>query len=251
MDTPTGPTPDKVPRGARLFSFVVVADTHVNESDDRSASPFRTNAHANERARFVFESIGALAPAPEFVVHLGDIVHPVPALPGFDEAAARFRELSAGLRVPLHVLPGNHDVGDKNIDWMPADVVCEAYLDKYRATFGPDRYGVDAGPLRLLMLNALLFNSGLPAEAEQAAWIDGELERARGRVFVFIHYPPFVLHEHEASTYDNIDQPGRAWLVERLRHPKVEAVFAGEHVHNFWYDLLGGAEMYLFLRPRS
>lgn len=106
-----------------LFSFVVVADTHVNESDNVSSSPFETNHLANERARFVFEDIAQMEPQPKFVIHLGDIVHPMPALPSFMQAVDQFKQISSQLRCPLHVLPGNHDVGDKRIDWMPASSI--------------------------------------------------------------------------------------------------------------------------------
>lgn len=32
----------------------------------------------------------------------------------------------------LHLVPGNHDVGDKRVDWMPADQVCSDYLHIYQ-----------------------------------------------------------------------------------------------------------------------
>ncbi len=38
------------PSGKKLFTFAVVADTHVNEHEERSASPFETNARADGRA---------------------------------------------------------------------------------------------------------------------------------------------------------------------------------------------------------
>ena len=233
------------PSGRKLFTFAVVADTHVNEHEERSASPFETNARANGRARYALAEIAAFDPAPEFVVHLGDIVHPMPGLPVFGEAARRFKEIAAPLRVPLHLVPGNHDVGDKAVDWMPADIVCSDYVSRYRETFGKDYYAFDCGPLRGIVINSLLMNSDLPEEAEQRAWLESELASSAGRrVFCFIHYPPYVLAPDERSTYDNIDQPGRAWLLDLFRRHGVEAMFAG-HVHNFWYDVHGETEMYL------
>lgn len=232
------------PLGARLFSFAVVADTHVNESEDSCASPFATNARANARARHVFADIARLDPAPAFAIHLGDIVHPVPSMPSFDEAADRFKAIAGQIDMPLHLVPGNHDVGDKRIDWMPADIVCDDYLDKYRQVFGPDYYAVDHGGARFLFLNSLLFNSGLAADAAQRAWIDEQLAGAPGRVFVSLHYPPYLHDAGERGSYDNIDEPGRGWLLSRLADPRVEAVFAG-HVHNFWYDVIGQAEIYM------
>ncbi len=233
------------PSGKKLFTFAVVADTHVNEREERSASPFETNAYANARARYALADIAALDPAPAFVVHLGDIVHPMPGLPVFAEAARRFKEIASSLRVPLHLVPGNHDVGDKALDWMPADIVCADYVYRYRETFGKDYYAFDCGSLRGIVINSLLLNSGLPQEAEQREWLESELRASAGRrLFAFIHYPPYVLEAGERSTYDNIDQPGRAWLLDLLRLHEVEAMFAG-HVHNFWYDVHAGTEMYL------
>ncbi len=242
----TGGAPGALePAGRKLFSFAVVADTHVNEAEERSASPYETNARANGRARHALAEIATLEPAPAFVVHLGDIVHPMPGLPVFGEAVRRFKEIAAPLRMPLHLVPGNHDVGDKAVDWMPADIVTSAYIAQYHDAFGEDYYAFDCGPLRGVVIDALLIKSGLPEEAAQRAWLEAELKAATGRrIFAFIHYPPYVLSADERSTYDNIDQPGRAWLLGLLETHGVEAMFAG-HVHNFWYDVHGRTEMYL------
>ena len=228
-----------------LFSFVVVADTHVNEGEQISASPYATNRLANARARYVFEEIARIDPPPRFVVHLGDIVNPVPSLPTFHDAVGHFKAIAEPLRVPLHVIPGNHDVGDKTIDWMPADQVCDAYLATYRAVFGADFYAFDDGALRFVMLNSLLLNSGLADEARQRDWLEAQLDGAAGRrVFLFMHYPPYIHSREERGSYDNIDRPARDWLLEQIARPGVEAVFAG-HVHNFWYERIGEAELYM------
>lgn len=230
---------------APLFSFIVVADTHVNERDGESTSPYDTNRHANERARWVFREIAAMEPPPRFVVHLGDIVHPVPSLPTYSEAVERFGEISAGLRVPLHLTPGNHDVGDKSVDWMPADPVRPEYLERYRRAFGSDFHGFDEPGFRFLVLNTLLLNSGLPDEQRQREWFEAQLDGAADRrVMVFMHYPPYIHGEDEPGNYDNIDEPGRGWLLSQLKRPMVEAVFAG-HVHNFWFDRVGEAALYM------
>ncbi len=228
-----------------LFTFVVVADTHVNERDDTSSSPYETNRAANDRARHVFRDIAAMDPQPAFVMHLGDIVHPVPSLPSFAQAVAQFKDIAAPLKVPLHVLPGNHDVGDKTVEWMPADQVCDAYLDIYREAFGPDYYAFDHGPVRFVAINSLLLNSGLDGEIKQREWLERQIAECEGRrVYLFMHYPPFIHSENERGSYDNIDEPARSWLLSQMRRPQIEAVFAG-HVHNFWYDQVGHADFYM------
>lgn len=228
-----------------LFSFVVVADTHVNETEHTSTSPYETNHLANPRARHVFAEIAAMHPPPRFVVHLGDIVHPVPSLPAFHDAVARFKAIASQLPVPLHVIPGNHDVGDKTVDWMPAEQVCDAYLATWRESFGADFHAFDEGGVRFVLLDSLLLNSGLADEARQRAWLEDRIDTADGlRVFLFMHYPPYIHRPDEAGNYDNVDEPARGWLLDQIAKPPVEAVFAG-HVHNFWYDRTGEAEMYL------
>ena len=241
MSDPTS----RAAHGSPRFSFAVVADTHVNEAEDTSTSPFETNHLANPRARHVFAEIAAMRPAPRFVVHLGDIVHPVPSLPAFHDAVANFKAIASRLPVPLHVVPGNHDVGDKTVDWMPAEQVCDDYLATYREAFGADFHAFDEGGVRFVMLNSLLLNSGLCDEARQRAWLEERIDSAGDlRVFLFMHYPPYIHRPDEAGNYDNVDEPARAWLLGQIAKPAVEAVFAG-HVHNFWYDRAGEAEMYL------
>ena len=233
------------PKGRKLFSFAVVADTHINQDETLSSSPYETNRLANARARQVFLDIAAMAPQPRFVIHLGDIVNPVPSLPSFAQAADHFKDIIKPVQVPVHVLPGNHDVGDKRIEWMPADQVCDAFIDTYRRTFGPDYFSLSEDGLRFILINSLLINSGLDDESRQKAWLENELEQAAGqRVFLFMHYPPYIYSRTEKGNYDNLDEPGRGWLLSLMERPNVEAVFAG-HVHNFWYDRVGAAEFYM------
>ena len=231
--------------GRLLFSFFVVADTHVNEGEDVSTSPYRTNLCANPRARQVFAEMAGARPCPRFVVHLGDMVHPVPALPEHKAAIKLFKGFASRLQVPLHLTPGNHDVGDKSIEWMPASRVCDEYLAAYREAFGPDRYAFEEDGVLFIVLNSLLLNSGLQDEAKQRAWVERQLDGAAGRrVFLFMHYPPFLNSADEESNYDNVDEPARTWLLTQIGRPEVEAAFAG-HVHNFWLHCLGSAKLYV------
>lgn len=233
------------PGGDPAFYFIVVADTHVNEDEHTSTSPYETNHRANARARYVFHEIAAMDPPPRFVIHLGDIVHPVPSLPTFHDAVNHFKGIAAPLSVPLHVIPGNHDVGDKTVDWMPADQVCDDYLATYRDAFGDDFFAFDEGGIRFILINSLLLNSGLADEERQRAWVEEQIGSAgRLRVFLFMHYPPYIYATDERGNYDNVDEPARTWLLEQMRRDGVEAVFAG-HVHNFWYDRVGDAELYM------
>jgi predicted phosphodiesterase len=226
------------PQSSPLFSFAVVGDTHLNPDDAQNTSPWRTNRLANGRTAFVVSELNRAKPS--FAVHLGDIVHPLPADPRQKTAAMSAKRLFAGLNCSLHFVPGNHDVGDKPLEWMPADCVSERSILAYRRIFGPDWYAFDYGGSRFLAINSSLLNSGLSLEAEQKTWIETELAENEGqRIFVFTHYPPYVSRPDESSHYDNLDEPGRSWLLDLIARFRVEALFAG-HVHNFFYNLHAG-----------
>ena len=231
------------PKGNRLFTVGLVSDTHCNEREDFSASPYPANAEANPRARYVMACLER--EGPDFVVHLGDMVNPVPELPTYDSSVTEFKKIAAGLSMPLHLVPGNHDIGDKPVSWMPAGTVDSHSIDIYEAAFGRHFYAFRHKNVQFIVLNAALINSGLVQESKQRHWLENELEAAPDtRTFVFIHYPLFVSDPDEPGSYDNLDEPGRSWLIDLVKTYKPEGLFAA-HVHNFWYDVLGETETYI------
>jgi calcineurin-like phosphoesterase family protein len=234
---------NKRPEGELLFKVSLISDTHVNEAEDRSASPYPANAAANPRARHVFEQVNRIEP--DFIIHLGDMINPVPELPSYGDAARNFHAMAETLKAPMHLMPGNHDIGDKPVSWMPAGMVNAEFIDLYRKTFGKDYFSVTHKGCHFIIINSPLINSGDPSEAEQAAWLEEYLAAHAGeRMFVFSHYPPYVTHQDEPGSYDNIEEPGRSWLLNLIRTHKPEALFAA-HVHNFWYDHIGDTEYYV------
>jgi len=226
-----------------LFSFAVIADTHMLPEQGDDSSPWQVNKNANGRARHVVSLLNDLAP--EFIIHLGDIVHPVPVLPTYGDACDAAKEAFAALNCPIHTIPGNHDVGDKPNPQMPAGGVSDPNIDAYESYFGSPHSSFDHGDCHFTLINAQVINSGLDRESAQARWLEQDLADNQGkRLFLFTHYPPFVMDADEASHYDNLDEPGRAWLLGLIAKHSVEAVFCG-HVHGFFYNRMGRAESYI------
>jgi len=229
--------------GKKLFSFVVYTDSHLNQSEHESMSPHEVNKLANGRHRYVIDEINRIAP--DFTIHLGDLVHPVPVMGIYADAAERFHEQVSELNCPLHIIPGNHDVGDKPIRWGPAETVSDTSLAQWEKHFGPHYHSFSHEGCRFILLNAQIINSGLAAETEQKEWLEKELTAIDGeRIFIGIHYPPFIYRRDELEYYDNIAEPGRSWLVELVERYNVEAMFSG-HVHNFWYHAIGKTAFYV------
>ena len=226
-----------------LFSFAVIADTHTRPEAGDLSSPWQVNALANDRCRYVTAVLNRLQPA--FVIHLGDVVHPVPALPTYGAAAQAALDMFAELDAEIRYIPGNHDVGDKPFKAMPAAAVTDDGVALYERYFGAPFSAFDHGDCRFVLINSPVLNSGLAGETEQRAWLEKELASCKAkRVFLFSHYPPYILDPGEPSNYDNIDEPQRSWLLSLTEACPVEALFAG-HVHNFFYHRHGGTDCYL------
>lgn len=235
------------------LTFAVIADSHFHAEGPGAERQhgYQSDARFNARNAAVVAAVQAARPA--FVVHLGDVPHPVPGLRAhhgaIDVAQATYRDLS----MPLHLVPGNHDVGDKPHPWAPAPSVS---VDKHRVferAWGPPWWSFDHGPLHLVGIDTPVINSGLDLETEQWAWLDNDLERASGRILAFLHYPPFLLTPDEDEHYDNLAEPGRSRLLDLFAHHGVEAAFCG-HVHHPFLDWHRGTSWYLlpstaFVRP--
>jgi hypothetical protein len=230
--------------GDLLFTFAVISDSHVNEAEGRSASPFASNRLANGRFRHVVRSLNQRAPA--FTVHLGDMGNPLPELATYEAAAAKFKAIAGDLESPLHLVPGNHCVGDKPGGWVPVPRVCEASLAQYERIYGRAHYAFDHGPCHFALLNSLLINSDLEGEREQRRWLEADLDRAarKGqRPFVMMHYPAYVAAPDELGSYDNLDEPGRSWLLRVCERFGVEVAYSG-HVHNYFYNRVATTHLY-------
>ena len=143
-----------------LYSFAVVADTHLNQSELECNSPFEANKLSNTRTRYVLAH--TKKQDIQFIIHLGDLIHPVPDVEHlYSEAAERFHEQLKTLDVPIYLLPGNHDVGDKPSQWSPVASVNEQYIKLWEKHFGAHYQSFNHGEDLFILLNAQLINSNL------------------------------------------------------------------------------------------
>jgi predicted phosphodiesterase len=217
-----------------LLRIAVIADTHI-EAEADGAAP-----RSNRRSRAAAGWIGAVAP--DLVIHLGDVVHPLPALPdqaaAFDAAARILGDLPA----PMLVTPGNHDIGDKPNPAMPAAPARAAWAEGWVGRIGPLWQARRIAGCRILLVCASLLGSDAAAEEVQWVWLEAELAeaaRAGERVFLFTHYPPFIRTEDEPGHYDNLDPAPRARLLALARLHRVEAILSG-HAHAFFLNEAAG-----------
>jgi len=233
------------------FRFVVIADSHIRPPEQENDA-YPSNAWLVQRNEFIVDLCNRIDAS--FVVHLGDIVHPLPVEDTHVEAIDLATDIYARLLHPIHFVPGNHDVGDKPDALVAVPAVAEENYPVFEDAWGPSFRSFDAGGFHFVIVDTQILNSGLDREARQRRWLEADLAEASGRrTFLFTHYPPFVRDRNENEHYDNIGEPARSWLLDLLERHSVEAVFSG-HVHTFLYNRHATTDLYVapsagFVRP--
>jgi len=224
---------------ARL-EFVVVADTHYMIDVGAAPLEFESRRAQGARAGAAWKAIAALAP--EFVVHMGDLVQEFPGRPDYDrtvaEAMAQIDD--AGLGDRCHFVAGNHDIGDKPDPTMPTRPVTAAELESWQDRHGPSWGSWEKAGIRFISLNSQILNTDLAAAAAQRSWFETCIEDLGNEPGVlFLHLPPYLRDPQEPHLghYDNIGEPDRSWLLDLVRGRRLVAMFAA-HVHFQFYDHL-------------
>lgn len=198
-----------------------ISDTHIAldtpDADQRIADFERTVADIN-----------ALDPAPDVIVHTGDIVHNGRE----DEYAQAVRILSAA-QAPVFVLPGNKD-DRANLRAAFSD---QGYLSPGSPFID---YAVEDFPVRLIITDTL--NPGSNKGdfcAERIERLTAMIDAEPGKpIAVFAHHPPFeVTVGPDPIHFDSLDAMAR--MRDALKQSgRVTGLFCG-HVHRFAVGAVG------------
>jgi Icc protein len=194
-------------RIAQITDLHVAEDgTYMRNFVDANAKLAAAVAYLNERADHI-----------DAVVASGDLAND-----GNPAQYELLRELLAPLRIPLYLVPGNHDEVD---DFRRVFADCAWMPDS-----GPIDYVVDDHPVRIVGLDTTEpgRHDGV-FHATQAAWLDTVLsQRPDVPTLLFCHHPPFLTG---LWLFDAIRLTGSELLREVVaRHPQVRLIVSG-HVH--------------------
>lgn len=200
-----------------------------------SVIAFLSDLHLSPTHGFFWENFRAArdaadAAGAEAVVVNGDLCINGP---DSDAEMAFARRALSRFITPVLPLPGNHDVGDEPPGQDKAQIIDEARLARWDASFGADRFSLDVGAWRLIGVNAQLFGSGLAREAEQMDWLATTLaEAGERRIALVLHKPLFLESADEAAETPACMTPApRAALLALLRRHGVTMVING-HLHS-------------------
>jgi len=183
----------------------------------------RVDTAAMLRAAVAFAN--AHRPTPDALLLTGDLTES-----GDAEAYAHLADILAAARMPVYLLPGNHDAREALRDAFPGHdhLPPEGFL----------HYAVTLGPLRLVVLDTLIPGAG-DGElcAERLAWLEARLvESPTVPTVLAMHHPPIPM----GMNMDRHRLREPAALAALLgRHPQVRRILCG-HVHRHVEGMLGG-----------
>ncbi len=160
----------------RTFSFVQISDSHIGFARTENPDVLGTFAKT-------IEAINALPQQPAFVVHTGDVTHlSKPAQ--FDAA----KQALAGLKAPLIVLPGEHDVIASP----------QGFFDAFGRRDAPKGwFSFDQGGIHFLSLvNVFNFEIDGKLGSEQIDFAEKDLaaQKSSTPIVVFAHVPLYALY---------------------------------------------------------
>ena len=166
------------------FSFVVVADIHIENEET-----YKLEALMNKIAAGQITAKGA-AKDIKFVVLAGDI-----SQGGYRSELEKFIRAVEPVRaagIPCYPVIGNHDIFFNN--WRI-----------WRELIGSTRYRVDGGGATLFVLDSANAFFG----TEQLDWLDAEITKTTGHVFVFSHGNLFVQNPTGVQQISDVRETAR------------------------------------------
>ncbi len=199
---------------AKPFLIAQVSDLHIKAAGKLSYRIVDTAA----MLRACIAHMLAQPQRPDIVVFTGDLVDF-----GRPEEYAMLRDLIAPLKMPVYLIPGNHD--ERGV--MRRAFSDHAYL-RQSAEF--INYAIEDHPVRIVALDTTVpGKSGGLVCAERLAWLDAKLaEQPKKATVVLMHHPPFHTF---IGHMDALGLEGTAELAAVIvRHPQVERLLCG-HLH--------------------
>lgn len=206
---------------AEPFFFIQLSDPQMGMFSDNKD-------FAQDAANFEFAVVAINRLHPAFVIITGDLVNK----PGDPAQIAEYRRIAAKIdpTIPVHHVPGNHDVGNIPTAQGVAD---------YVKIFGPDHYLFrHAGFVGLVLDSAVIHTPQYVTTelAEQERWLRAELANAKDagarHVVVFQHHPWFIAGASEPDQYFNIPLARRTAYLALFHGSGVKYLFSGHYHRN-------------------
>ncbi len=127
--------------------------------------------------------------------------------------------LNRHLAMPVYVIPGNHDRREVLLEHLPGT--------RHHGEFV--QYAIDAGPVRLVMLDTVVPGAGHGSlDGGRLEWLDHTLAAASSQpTMIGMHHPPFLCDIAHMDQINLLDHAAFAAVI--ARHPQVQRIVCGHH----------------------
>ncbi len=217
------------PNSSDTWTFVYVSDMHVG-----SPRSFRFQPAWNDNWETARRQIVELKP--DLLLVGGDMTRDGST---HREELVSIRDDLRSLPFPVHVIPGNHEVGNKYSSKSNV-AINTAYLDLYESVFGASEWSFDHRGVRFSGLNSFLLGSSLPREKALRAWLHDKSKLSNISSHVWIIHPSLFIDDIEEPDFDpsidrnawyfGHDRRERDYLLKIFRETGTSHVITG-HIH--------------------
>ncbi|MBW1677944.1 MAG: metallophosphoesterase, partial [Deltaproteobacteria bacterium] len=206
---------------SKHFYFVQITDTHFGDAD-----------HI-ERTERIVDRINRLPMKVEFVVHTGDIT-----MDRILDPSTVNRGLSVlnRLVVPIHYVPGNHDILTENLD-----ETIQAYSKNFAGLITSEKYG---GVTFIFVYTEPLVKDFLVNGYEPLKQLKKILEEPGNDPVIICHHAPCVKNFYGNEMHKGWKAGVRDRWKSLINSHNVKAVIAG-HFHRDEHHWLGTVPLYV------
>ncbi len=246
-DSHSDKRPTSVPLNPECYRPELLGAKGRNDLNDRRAAKVYAQLNANRPRSPPTPADNCRA---AFLIHLGDLIHGHPRDNRWAIQVAKVRKLLEILEIPVHLVPGNHDIGNKLSASMPGgrwpgstenprDVyyVSAENIQACEQAFGASYFHFESSGCLFLVVNASVLGSGLEAEGQQWRWLEETLAASDtfANIFLCMHSLPYWSRVDEPGkrNYEIVDEPGRSRLLALCAEHDVRAIFTGHIHHDF------------------
>lgn len=206
-----------------------ISDLHIVEKNKHWLSEPATEV--TERLLRTISYINALNPIPDVVLLTGDATDD-----GSQASYVHLKELLESLKVPLYVIPGNHDRREE----MRAAFLAHSYMPSK----GFIQYVIDDYPVRLIGLDSLVEGKSYGCICEQRlSWLEETFKTlSKKPTLIFMHHPPIKIGMNLFDKMNCVTPPAFKNLVQE--RDDLIGIITG-HYHHLCVSSFGGKLCFL------
>jgi 3',5'-cyclic AMP phosphodiesterase CpdA len=200
---------------------VQITDTHYNEPGSK------------QRIKKIINAVNQIPMEIECIIHTGDITQEKLEV---DSIVNNSMDLFSQFNVPVHLLPGNHD-----ILWDNYEQTKNSYLKHFGELTTYQEY---AGVVFLLIYTEPLAQSFSDSSYNPLTELEFGLKRAAGKPVLVFHHTPSVKDFYRNKMHEGWEKDTLEKWIRLLNKYNVKAVIAG-HFHRDEYHWLGNVPLYV------